>query len=213
MKSLLAIALLFAFSLSLSGQALPNAPSFTMSFNFLGSPVAGSTSGLDVGAAYQFTTYSRLRSDVWSIPSAGTQAFLFGADIDMWFACGLLGKTTLPCNRLLPYFGGAAGFGRVSLSNSLTATAPAGVLRVGANYDPTGTGHFTLNVAEVDCGAFPVANFANTGATTVFKCGYVSGIDFGLGTSQTASAKKMQRKKAAEARKAKKLQEAAKKSQ
>jgi len=188
---------------------VPNAPSFTFMSNFLGSPVAGSTSGIDVGGAYQFTTYSRLRADVWSIPAAGSESFLFGTDIDMWFACKLLDETTLPCNRLNPYFGGAGGFGRVAVNNNQNINKPAAMLRLGANFDPTGSGRFTLNIFEADCGTFPVLNPDNVSARNVFKCGYTTGINFGLGTSQTASAKKLAHMRAHEAKKLKKLQKAA----
>jgi len=187
---------------------VPNAPSFTFMSNFLGSPVSGSTSGLDVGGAYQFTTYSRLRADIWSIPSAGSESFLFGTDIDMWFACNLLNQTSLPCNKLNPYFGGAGGFGRVTVNDNQTVNKPAAMARIGANFDPTGSGHFTLNIFEADCGTFPVLE-SNLSVKNVFKCGYTTGINFGLGTNQTASAKKLAHKRAHEAKKLRKLQKAA----
>lgn len=203
--------LILALGCCLAQGNVPNAPSFTFMSNFLGSPVSGATSGLDVGAAYQFTTYSRLRADVWSIPAAGSESFLFGTDIDMWFACKALDETALPCNKLNPYFGGAGGFGRVSVNNNQTVDKPAAMLRLGANFDPTGSGHFSLNVFEVDCGTFPVLS-STLSVKNVFKCGYTTGINFGLGTSQTASAKKLEHMRIHEAKKLKKLQKAAQQS-
>ena len=208
-KAILVTSMLAVLAIAgLAQSNVPNAPSFTFMSNFLGSPVAGSTSGLDVGGAYQFTTYSRLRADVWSIPAAGSESFLFGTDIDMWFACNLLDQTALPCNKLNPYFGGAGGFSRVTVNSNQTIDKPAAMLRIGANLDPTGSGHFTLNVFEADCGTFAVLN-SDLSVKNVFKCGYTTGVNFGLGSNATASAKKLELMRIHEAKKLKKLQKAA----
>lgn len=198
MKKALCLVVLIV-SLAVCGFAQTAAPQFTVNLNFLiGSPF-GQASAMDAAFTNQFTTNLTLRGDVITMPGAGYSGFLGGPQYSL---CGikalenLLAPTSLSCGKFQPYIGAAAGLGEVATTSTKTWSALA---RGGANYDPTGSGKFTLNLFEL--GYLRAA----AGQAGVFA---QTGIQFGLGTSASATQAKQARMARSNAKKLKKLNEA-----
>lgn len=195
-------------------QAPPatNAPQFTVNINFLGGTPYGVNSALDNAVTDQFTTNHQLRGDIITMPGVGYTGFFGG---DQYALCAvkglesLLSTTSLNCGKFSPYVNAAIGLGHISSGSTTTSQGFAGLGRVGANYDPTGSGHFTLNLFEVGYGHFGpgIPGQSNNGWFAQ------TGFNFGLGTSTASTQAKVARMRRAEAKKMAKLRKKLEKEQ
>ncbi len=213
MKKFLALPIILLASVLGFAQAPPatNAPEFQVSLNFLGSQPYGQASALSTAFTTQFTTNDALRADILAMPGAGYTGYLFG---DQYSLCGisglenLLSTTSLSCGKFSPYVNGAVGLGRIQGSGT-TQQSAAGLIRIGANYDPTSTGAFTLNLFEAGWGHFGPSITGESNNGFFFQ----SGISVGLGSSAAATQAKKARMNHAYAKKLKKLNDAIQKAQ
>jgi len=207
MKILKVLTLLLTLSLVAFAQAPTNSPQFQVNMNFLGGRPYGQAAALSTAVTSQFTTNTALRFDVMAMPGAGYTGYVGGLQGNL---CGisaletLLSTTSLSCGKFSPYLNGQMGLGRIQ-SGGTSANGLAGLVRIGANYDPTGSGTFTLNLFEAGWGHFgpSLVGQPNNGFF------YQTGISIGLGSNASATAAKLARMKRAEAKKMKKLQEQA----
>lgn len=181
-------------------QAPTNAPSFTVNLNFLAGNPYGASMAVSNAVNYRFTTNSTLRADLIVMPSPGYTGYFGGVQYDLAALCPLLAATSLNCGRFLPYVNGAVGLGRVQSGSAPAADTVAALIRTGANYDPTGSGRFTLNLYECGWGRFGV------GAVSSVFC--QTGISFGMGTNIFATQAKIARMQKAQAKRIKKMQAA-----
>jgi hypothetical protein len=108
--------------------------------------------------------------------------------------CPLLANTSLNCGKFGAYVNGAIGLGRVQLGSAPAQTSAAGLVRVGANYDLTGAGKYTLNLFECGWGSF------GAGARSSVFC--QTGFNFGFGTSASATDAKAEHMRASSQKKA-----------
>ena len=199
--TVIAVIVLLASIVSLAQNPPTNTPQFQVSMNFFGGTPYGVNFALDNAFTDQFTTNMLLRGDVVVIPSVGYTGFFGGPQYNLAMLCPLLEATTLNCGKFMPYANGGVGLGRIQLGSAPAQNSIAGLVRTGANYDPSGAGRFTLNLYECGWGSLGV------GARSSWFC--QSGLSFGLGTNALATQAKVERMKRAEARKMKKLQERA----
>lgn len=203
MKKLALLLTLLLLAASLQAQNPPtNAPQFQVGMNFWGGSPYGVQSAMDSAFTDQFTTNSQLRGDIIVMPAANYTGYFGGPQYSL---CGIaaienmLSTTSLNCGKFGLYVNGGIGLGRVQFGSSTPQNSVAGLIRTGANYDPAGTGHFTINVFEAGWGSFGVgarsAWFAQTG------------FNIGLGSSAAASQAKHERIQRSMAKKQLKLQQ------
>jgi hypothetical protein len=211
---LLTIAVVCLIASSAFGQNAPtNAPQFQVQLNYLGSQPYGQSSALSTAVTSQFTTNTALRFDVLAMPGAGYTGYIGGAQ---YYLCGLsaleklLMPTSLSCGKFSPYLSGGLGMGQIQsqLPGGTTERGAAGLIRVGANYDPTGSGVFTLNLFEGGWGHFGPSIPGEADQGWFFQ----SGISVGLGSSAATTQAKIARKQRADAKKRAKLLKAMQKS-
>ena len=211
MKKLALLAVWLALPWALLAQAPTNAPQFQVTLNFLGGQPYGQASALSTAFTTQFTTNTALRADVIAMPGAGYTGYFGGAQYNLCGLSGLeklLANTSISCGKIEPYINGAAGLGRVQESGTSTQSV-AGLARLGANYDPTGKGVFTLNLFEAGWGHFGPSITGEPNNGWFFQ----SGISVGLGTNAAATQAKAARVNRAQAKKLKKLNDAIKAAQ
>jgi hypothetical protein len=198
MKSLSVFVMLFVLAVACLAQNPPtNTPQFQVSMNFLGGTPYGVSAAMDSAFTDQFTTNSLLRADVVVMPSANYTGYFGGAQYNLAVACPLLETTTLNCGKFMPYVNAGIGIGRVQLGSNPVQSSIAGLIRTGANYDPSGAGKFTLNLYECGWGSF------GSGARSAWFC--QTGISFGLGSNALSTQAKIERMKRSEAKKMKKM--------
>lgn len=210
MKSLLAT--LFVVLLIVSGAAFAqtpappptNSPQFTLNFNALNGP--GSSAGVDFGATYGVTANYWLRADNLIFPAVNGEYFGVGVEGVIPKVCDLLASTNLNCEKFQPYWTASGGVTRIVVGSAPAVDHGAGMGGFGANYDPTGTGKFTVNLID-----FHIARLTGmqSGATFMLS----TGISLGWGTNQAAvaaNATRRVKRLEKERKRMKKLQEAAK---
>ena len=188
-------------SFGVAQKAPTNTPQFQVSMNFLGGTPYGVSSAMDSAFTTQLTTNSLLRADVVVMPSANYTGYFGGPQYNLAVLCPVLSTTSINCGKFMPYVNGAVGLGRVQVGTSPAQSTIAGLVRTGANYDPTGSGKFSLNLYECGWGRF------GAGATSSWFC--QTGFNLGLGSNALATQAKVERMRRSEARKMKKLQEQA----
>lgn len=188
-KSILLVSVILLAALALAQAPPPstNASQFQVSLNFLG----GQSSALSTAATSQFTTNIALRGDVIAMPGAGYTGYLGGAQYNLCGVAaieGFLATTSLSCGKIMPYVDGALGLGRVQ-QNGVSTQSIAGLARFGMNYDPSGTGRFTVNLFEAGWGHFGPPMVGQS-ANAWF---YQTGLAVGLGTHSAATQAKKAR--------------------
>jgi hypothetical protein len=123
-------------------------PTFTLSGNVLALPSATqSSAATDIGLTFSVTNNWQLRADTIIAPTVSTQGYYGGLQYIIPTA-KLLAKTNLNSNSFQFYLSGGAGEVHVT-ANGNTLSHFGGLLGGGVNYDPTGTGKFSVNLAEV----------------------------------------------------------------
>jgi hypothetical protein len=154
---ILAIALLSG--VCFAQQPAPNpsteSPTFTINASVLG---GGQNLGAatDIGASFAVTKNWYLRSDNIIAPSVNTQGFFGGVQYNLPQLANLLKNTNLNATHFQFYATAALGAARTQIGatgnpvNHFAALAGGGV-----NYDPTGSGKFSLNLGEVRWAKMP----------------------------------------------------------
>ena len=207
MKTLLAIALFVTLAIAAVAQTPnppTNTPQFTLNFNALNGPA--SSAGVDFGATYGVTANYWLRADNLIFPAANGEYFGVGVQGVIPKVCDLLANTNLNCEKFQPYWTASGGVARIVIGSNPAVDHGAGMGGFGTNYDPTGTGKFTLNLID-----FHIARL--TGMQTGLTYMLSSGISLGWGTNSAAmtqNAAKRAKRMAKERKRMQKLQEAAK---
>ena len=174
-----------------------------------GGPYA-QASALDVTFGSQFTTNNRIQGDFLTMPAANYTGYMGGDNWDISPLCPMLATTSLSCGKLMPFITGEAGMGRIQVGNAPSTLGPAGLVAVGAGYDPTGQGHFGL-LFKAGWGHFGPSVPATIINPRLSGNGFFfySGINFGGGSSPSATQAKLMRMNRASAKKMKRLQEKA----
>lgn len=195
------ISFLLCLSMCAFAQSNPNPPTnsaeFSVGIGFLGSTAYGQSNALDVASTTAFTADTLLRLDIFSMPGAGYTGYFGGAQYTPPAICNLLATTALSCGKINPYVGGEVGLGRIQSQTSPTVSSIAGLARVGMNYDPTGTGRFTINLFE--------ANWASLGPGARSTWSGSFGILAGLGSNAAQTEAKLARWRTAKMKKDAKL--------
>ena len=169
MKKLLALSLFLVLSFAALAQTTPptpppnpatTQPTFTLSGNVLALPSATqSSAATDIGMTFAVTSNWQLRADTIIAPTVSTEGYYGGLQYVVPTA-KLLAKTNLNSNSFQFYLSGGAGEVHVT-NNGNTLSHFGGLLGGGANYDPTGTGKFSVNLVEVRWA--PKLNGTNSG--------------------------------------------------
>jgi hypothetical protein len=196
------VALLGFTSLSVAQTPIVN-PQYTVNLNFLTGGIYGQISAVDSVFGSQLTTNSAIEGDLLVAPGGGVTDYELGGNYNL---CGIksleniLAGTSLNCGKIEPFAAFVAGLGRVQQGSNPTLDAFAYTAKIGVNYDPTGSGQYTV--------AF-VGGYGKFGPSITGQSnnGFVfySGLTFGGGSNAEATQAKILRIKASEAKKAAKL--------
>jgi hypothetical protein len=180
-----------------------NSPQFTLNFNVLNGPLGGA--GVDFGATYAVTANYWLRATNLIFPSANGEYFGVGVQRTIPGVCTWLANTNLNCEKFQPYFAGSGGVTRITVGSNPAVEHGAGIFSVGSNYDPTGTGKFTVGLFELSAAHL---SGIQSGVTWMIS----SGLQLGWGTNQAAVAQneaKREKRLEKERKKLQKLQKSA----
>lgn len=151
----LGLLLLAATVASAQTDGPTNAGKFSITANAVALPGGGQTvAATDVGGTFAVTNHLSFRSDNLLAPANDLQGYFGGVQYFLPTA-KLLKKTTLNAKSFQFYLTGSVGVERI-----VPATGPnkqhIGVLAGGgANFDPTGSGKFSLNLFEVRYARLP----------------------------------------------------------
>ena len=159
MRKALPLFLIVALAISVFAQTPPNpsteSPTFTLNASVLG---GGQNLGAatDIGATFAVTKNWLLRSDNIIAPAVNTQGFFGGVQYNLPQLQKLLANTNLSNKNFQFYATAAMGAARTQIGASGTPVNHfAALAGGGVNYDPTGTGKFSLNLAEVRWAKMP----------------------------------------------------------
>lgn len=141
MKKLIGF-LIFLFALPAFAQSTPPSPvTITVSAKAIGSFSQGQEiAATDAVGMLGLTTNFSIRSD--NIITADGQSFLNGVQYVIPPLGKAIAKTNLP-NKFQVYVTGGIGVTRNQTSQAVAGTAGGGI-----NYDPSATGHFSVNLIE-----------------------------------------------------------------
>jgi hypothetical protein len=176
MRRVMLLALLVAVPSIGFGQQVPtNESKFTLDSKALGLSGGGTTvAATDIGVTFALTKNLSVRSDNILIgdngnsgPSGPTQMFLAGVQYHLpsdW----LIKHTWIDPQKFQLYAVAQLGVSRATDSNQLAGSAGGG-----ANYDPTGSGKFLINLFEVRWVAkAPVGAKTNVSNAVMFATGF-----------------------------------------
>lgn len=171
-KMLLAVAVLFFAVSALAQTPAPNPNpaanvatnngQFTLSAKIV--PLFASTGTIpaaDVGGTFAVTTNLSLRSD--NIVAANQQGYFGGLQYFLP-SSKILAKTNFDPSTFQFYLSASGG-----LINNGTSQRPGFLAQGGVNYDPTHTGHFTVNIIEAGVVSGAIVN--QPGVKPVIKGG------------------------------------------
>jgi len=186
-------------ALALACPAQTNVPSGQLSFNALNGPFG--TVGADIYGSYGISTYGELREDNFLFPAANGSFYQgsYQYSLDKYL-CPLLLSTNINCNKFSSYVNAGAGVGRTTIGSSPAVNHLGGGFGAGVMWDPTGTGHFTVNLLDFHEERL---NFDTVkGWTSIASVG----VNFGFGSNQLATAAKVERVREQQAKRLKKFQ-------
>jgi len=200
MKTLAVALVTLLLAVAALGQAT-NSPSFSLNFNVLSGP--GGV-GTDIAGTYAVSANFLVRQDTLIFPGVAGNFFGAGLQYSLPQVCGLLANTNLNCEKFQPYVTGSAGVTRVP--DDGVFVNHIGVMGgFGANYDPTGTGKFSVNLIDFHLARLPGMT---SGLTPIVSLG----VSLGWGTNGAAMAQnevRRQKRLAKERKRMEKLQKAA----
>lgn len=202
---LASIIIVLIASLGFAQAPATTTPQFQLGFNVLNGPQ--SSAGVDIGATYGVTANYWLRSDNLIFPAVNGEYFGVGVQGVVPKVCEFLVNTNINCEKFQPYWSASGGITRITVGAAPAVDHGAGMGCAGSNYDPTGTGKFSVNLFQL-CGARLTA--MQSGITWMVA----SGLSLGWGNNQAAAAQneaKRVKRLAKEHKRMLKLQEAARK--
>lgn len=180
MKSLLTFLLvLCALSIGAFAQTATPAPapstnstSFTISANVVSLPAGGVTSAAtDVGQTFAVTPNLFLRGDEILAPAVNLSGYFGGIQYALPTA-KILAKTNLDPTHFQFYITGSGGQARITVGANPVTTHFAALAGGGINYDPTGKGKFSVNLAEVRWAKFPGLSNSTVLVSSGLKIGF-----------------------------------------
>jgi hypothetical protein len=131
-----------------------NQPTFTLSAKILSLPAGTVTSAAtDIGGTFAVTPNFLLRSDNILAPAVNLDGYFGGIQYALP-AGKILTKTNFDPAHFQFYLTASAGQARVTVGPNLN-THFAALAGGGANYDPTGTGKFSINLFEARWAKIP----------------------------------------------------------
>lgn len=132
-----------------------NAPSFTLSASVLSLPSGNQTSAAtDIGGTFAVTPNLLLRSDNILAPAVNLSAYCGGLEYGLP-AGKILAKTNLDPGHFQFYVTASGCQSRVTVGNTDPQVHFGYLGGGGVNYDPTGKGKFSINLAEVRYARLP----------------------------------------------------------
>lgn len=177
MKQFLTLILAALFAPLVLGQTAPpnpptNAPTFTLSASVLSLPGGNQTSAAtDIGGTFAVTPNLLLRSDNIIAPAVNTSAYFGGIEYVLP-THKILSKTNLDESHFQFYVTGSAGQARITTGSSPEQTHFAALAGGGANYDPSGTGKFSVNLFEVRWAKLPGLSNSTVVVSSGLKLGF-----------------------------------------
>ena len=143
-----ALALSFGFAQTVVAPAAPAAPAtglhFATSVQAIELDIAGTTAAAESTlATLDFTATTQIQGQ--AIVGPGYKGYYGGLQWTPDFS-KLIAKTLLPADTLQPYISGAGGVGQQADGINHASVIVGG----GLNYDPTGTGHFSMQAGRFD---------------------------------------------------------------
>lgn len=181
------------------------APQYTLNVNFFGSGIYGQTSALNTVFNYQFTTNVKLEGDLLAAPGGGVSDYEAGASYNL---CGIkaidsaLALTSLNCGKIEPFVSFTGGAGKVQQGSGPSLESPAFMAKIGVSLPTASGGSAVQFVGGYGDFGPSIAGQSNKGLF------FYSGISFGAGNNQAATAAKIQRLRESEAKKLAKFQKA-----
>jgi hypothetical protein len=149
-----------------------NSPSFTLTATVMSLPANGQTSvATDIGGTFAVTKNILLRSDNILSPDVGLSANFGGVQYTLPTE-KLFGKTNLDPQHFQMYVTGSLGQSRVSTTGFPDKSGLAGLAGGGVNYDPSGAGHFSLNLVEARWAKLPGLSNSTVIVSTGLKLGW-----------------------------------------
>ena len=105
-----------------------------------------SSAGVDLGAAYGITANYWLESDNLVFPAVNGGYYGVGVQGNIPKVCEFLASTNLNCMKFRPYFVASGGITRVTVGSAPSVDHGAAMACIGSDYDPTGSGKFTVGL-------------------------------------------------------------------
>lgn len=209
MRKVLAVAVLClcaALSLAQTPVTPINVSQYAVNLSLLQGSPYGQNSAMDTTFSTVFSTNATLQADFILMPGASYSGYFGGGSYNLSVLCPALASTSFSCGKFMPFVTAEAGLGRIAPVNGTTVQGFAGLVELGAGYDPTGSGKYGL-AFKGGYGDFgpPVAGLSNKGWV------FYSGITFGGGSNALATAAKVERMRRATVKKQAKLDAKAKK--
>lgn len=168
------VALVASFAGAQDKPANPSTdmPSFTLSASVLSLPGGNQTSAAtDIGATFAVTPRFLLRSDNILAPAVNMQSFFGGVEYRL-NTHKILGQTNLDETHFGFYVTASAGQARITVGTNPEQTHFAALAGGGVNYDPTGSGKFSINLAEVRWAKLPGLSNSTVIVSSGLKLGF-----------------------------------------
>lgn len=148
-------------------------PTFSLSASVLSLPSSQETSAAtDIGATFAVTKNYLLRSDNIIAPAVSTQAFFGGIQGPIPYVSSKLAtKTNFDPQHFQFYWTASAGVSHITV-NGQDQQHFAALAGGGLNYDPTGSGKFSLNLAEVRWAKLPGLSNSTVVVASGLKLGW-----------------------------------------
>lgn len=179
MKQFISVAVLLSLSVAAFGQTVATTPNpsttaatFTLNASILSLPANSQTSAAtDIGATFAVTDKLSLRSDNILAPAVNLSAYFGGIQYALPTA-KILTKTNLDPAHFQFYLTGSAGQARVTVGSDPTRTHFAALVGGGVNYDPAGTGKFSINLLEARWAKLPGLSNSTVVVSSGLKIGF-----------------------------------------
>jgi len=212
MKAVLTTIIVLVLAL---GCAAQNASQYQVNLSFLTGGPYSQSSALDVTFGDQFTTNNTIQGDFITMPGPSYTGYFGGNSYNL---CGIgaianaLATTSFSCGKLEPLLTGEFGLGRLDPTGGATVQGFAALAGIGVGYDPTGQGKFGL-LFKGGYGHFGPSIPATPTSAALSGNGFYfySGVNWGGGTSVSATdAKVFHMRQASEKKATKHLKSACK---
>lgn len=140
------ILLMLAAALCAAQTPMPvaNTPQFQFTVSAMKGPA--SSAGVDLGATYGITANYWLESDNLVFPAVNGGYYGVGVQGNIPKVCEFLASTNLNCMKFRPYFVASGGITRVTVGSAPSVDHGAAMACIGSDYDPTGSGKFTVGL-------------------------------------------------------------------